>query len=223
MRRAVDAQGAQGGGRVKIIECHQGSPEWHGARCGRATASEFSGVLAKGEGKTRAAYLRKLVGERLTGKVTESFSNVHTLRGSEHEAMARLSYEASIDDFVEQVGFLQHDTLMVGCSPDGLVGSKGGCEFKCVLPHIHVETMLRGNFPPEHKAQVQGCLWISGREFWDFGSYCPEMPAHLRLYRHRVTRDEAYIENLEAEVRKFLAEVDRTVELLLGAQAKKVA
>lgn len=208
---------------MKIVECFQGTPEWHAARCGRATASEFSSVLAKGEGKTRASYLRKLVGERLTGKVTESFTNVHMIRGSEQEAMARLSYESVIDDFVEQVGFIQHDKLMVGCSPDGLVGKSGGCEFKSVLPHVHVETMLRGGFPPEHKAQVQGCLWITGREWWDFGSYCPDMPKHLRLYRFRVTRDEGYIETLEAEVRKFLTEVDRTVDLLMGAQAKKVA
>lgn len=208
---------------MKIVECFQGTPEWHAARCGRATASEFSSVLAKGEGKTRASYLRKLVGERLTGKVTESFTNVHMIRGSEQEAMARLSYESVIDDFVEQVGFIQHDKLMVGCSPDGLVGKSGGCEFKCVLPHVQVETMLRGTFPPEHKAQVQGCLWITGREWWDFGSYCPDMPKHLRVYRFRVTRDEAYIETLEQEVIKFLTEVERTVDLLIGAQAKKVA
>lgn len=208
---------------MKIVECFQGTPEWHAARCGRATASEFASVLAKGEGKTRASYRRKLVAERLTGKVVETFSNVHTLRGTEQEAMARLSYESSIDDFVEQVGFCQHDALMVGCSPDGLVGRDGGCEFKCVLQHIQVETWERGALPPEHKAQVQGGLWVTGRRWWDFASYCPDMPPHLRLFRMRVTRDEDYIEALEVEVRKFLVEVDRATELLMGAQAKKVA
>ena len=195
---------------MKIIECFQGTPEWLAARAGRATASEFSSILAKGEGKTRAEYLRKLVAERLTGKPTESFSNVHTLRGNEQESMARLAYEAAIDDFVEQVGFCQHDTLEAGCSPDGLVGKNGGCEFKCVLPHVHVETMLRGELPPKHKAQVQGCLWITEREWWDFGSYCPEMPSHLRLFRVRVHRDEPYIKTLESEVARFLEEVDAT-------------
>ncbi len=208
---------------MKIVDCFQGTPEWHAARCGRATASEFASILAKGEGKTRATYMRKLIAERLTGKVTDSFSNIHLIRGSEQEAMARLSYEAIIDDFVEQVGFIQHDELMVGCSPDGLVGRDGGCEFKCVLPHIQVETFQRGEFPPEHKAQVQGSLWVTGRRFWDFGSYCPDMPPHLRLYRHRVVRDEAYIENLEKEVRRFLTDVERGVDILMAAQAKKVA
>lgn len=200
----------------------QGSPEWFDKRCGRATSSEFSTVLAKGEGKTRAKYLRQIVAERLTGKPTETYKNGHMDRGTEQEPMARLAYEAAIDDFVEQVGFVEHPTLMAGCSPDFLRKDRGG-EIKCVLPHIQVETIQRGGFPPEHRAQIQGGMWVTGREFWDFCSYSPDMPKHLRLYRYTVQRDDAYIETLEAEVRRFLTEVDRTVELLMGAQAKKVA
>jgi uncharacterized protein (UPF0335 family) len=64
---------------------------------------------------------------------------------------------------------------------------------------------------------VQGSLWITGRRYWDFVSYCPDMlDERLRLYIFRVERDEAYIATLEAEVRRFLAEVDRTVDVLLG-------
>jgi hypothetical protein len=209
---------------MKIVECFQGTPEWLAARAGRATASEFSSILAKGEGKTRAAYLRKIVAERLTGKPTESYSNVHMIRGSEQEAMARLAYESTIPDFVIQVGFVQHDTLMVGCSPDGLVGKDGGCEFKCVLPHVHVEALLRGSMPPEHKAQVQGNLWLTERDWWDFGSYCPDMKEqHLRLFRVRVHRDDAYIKNLESEVKRFLDEVDATVEKLAASALQEAA
>ena len=209
---------------MKIVACHQGTPEWHAARCRRATASEFSSILAKGEGKTRAAYMRKILGEHLTGKVTESFSNAHTQRGNEQEGMARLFYEASIDDFVEQVGFIQHDTLMAGCSPDGLVGAKGGCEFKCVQPHVHVETMLRGAYPPEHKAQIQGGIWIAEREWWDFGSYCPDiLEPSRRLYRYRVYRDDAYIKTLEAEVIRFLSDVEDKIAQLRGDVEKLAA
>jgi hypothetical protein len=38
----------------------------------------------------------------------------------------------------------------------------------------------------------------------------------LRLYVFRVHRDEEYIKALEAEVRKFLGEVDRIVDTLNG-------
>lgn len=178
------------------------------ARCGRATASCFADVLAKGQGKTRAAYLRRLVAERLTGKPAETYSGKHTERGQEQEPYARIAYEAKQGVFVEESEFIPHETLMAGCSPDGLVDDDGGAEFKSVIPTVQVETILRGGFPPEHKPQIFGNLWITKRAWWDFCSYCPDMPEHLRLYVCRVERDEEYIANLETEVRAFLKEVD---------------
>jgi hypothetical protein len=200
----------------------QGSEEWLLARCGMATASEFSSVLAKGQGKTRATYMRRVIAERLTGKPHDGYRNGHMDRGVEQEPMARMAYEAASDCFVEQIGFIKHATLMAGCSPDGLIGTKGGAEIKCVLPHIHVETMLSGSYPSEHRAQIQGSLWLTEREWWDFCSYCPDMPPHLRLYVYRVQRDEAYIKTIEEEVRRFLAEVDEVIARL-SAPALKVA
>jgi hypothetical protein len=194
----------------------QGTAQWHADRCGYATASCFAEVLAKGEGKTRAAYLRRVATERLTGKPAETFSNSHTARGTEQEPFARLAYEAEFGEPVELVGFIKHPKLMAGCSPDGLVGKDGGGEFKCVIPTVQLETWIASApFPPAHRAQIQGNLWITGRAWWDFVSYSPDMPAHLRLYRHRVERDEAYISNLEREVRKFLEEVDAMVDRLM--------
>jgi hypothetical protein len=86
-----------------------------------------------------------------------------------------------------------------------------------VIPAVQVETILVGGYPSEHKAQVQGNLWITGRTYWDFVSYCPDMPTkETRLYIHRVFRDEPYIETLEAEVRRFLADVEIALDVLLG-------
>ena len=56
----------------------QGSPEWFAVRCGRATASRFSDVLAtikSGEAASRRNYKAQLVCERLTG-VPESPLNL---------------------------------------------------------------------------------------------------------------------------------------------------
>lgn len=193
----------------------QGTEQWHLDRCGCATASCFSDVLAKGQGKTRASYLRKVVTERLTGKPVESYSNNHMLRGQMQEPFGKLAYEAHTGEPIIDVGFIKHPTIMAGCSPDGLLGTDGGGEFKCVLPTVQLETWLGGDFPTEHRAQIQGSLWITGRKWWDFVSYSPDMPAHLRLYVYRVERDEAYIANLEREVVKFLVEVDAMVERLM--------
>lgn len=196
----------------------QGSPEWLRARCGRATSSCFADVLAKGKGKMRATYMRRLLAERITGKPIETYHNGHMDRGQEQEPFARMAVDAA-GYLVEEVGFIPHRSLMAGCSPDGLIGDDGGAEIKCVIPTVQIETVLRGGFPPEHKAQVYGNLWITGRQWWLFSSYCPDMPKHLQLYTYRVERDEEYIAALAAEVTTFLRELDVLYEKLMARSA----
>lgn len=200
---------------MDLSDIKQGSPEWLQLRCGHATASNFADVLAKGQGKTRAKYLRQVVAERLTGKPVETYRNGHMDRGNEQEPLARMAYEARTGEPVEEVAFIKHRDLMAGCSPDGLIGTDGGGEFKCVIPTVQLETILTGGYPSEHKAQIQGSLWLSGRKWWDFCSYSPDFTdAHLRTYVFRVERDEPYILNLQAEVTVFLKEVDALVAKL---------
>jgi hypothetical protein len=196
------------------VNAPQGSEAWLLERCGRATASEFSSILAKsrtkGEpSKMRATYMRRVLAERLTGKPMETYHNGHMDRGTEQEPLARFAYEAESGNIVDTVGFIRHPTIMAGCSPDGLVGDDGGCEIKSVIPTVQVETLLRGYMPPEHKPQVYGNLWITGRAWWDFCSFSPDMPEHLQLSIHRIYPDPDYIAMLENEVRAFLTEVDK--------------
>lgn len=197
----------------------QGTEEWALERCGRATASEFSSILAKGQGKTRTAYLRRVVAERLTGKPMETYATgswaKNLERGREQEPFARMAYESITGRLVEEVGFLKHATLMAGCSPDGLIGADGGAEIKSVIPTVQLETILSGGYPSEHKPQIQGSLWVTGRKWWDFCSYSHDMPEHLQTYIFRVEPDADYILTLEAEVRVFLKEADALVERLL--------
>jgi hypothetical protein len=194
-----------------ILDMPQGSDAWTLARLGRATASEFSSVLAKGQGKTRTAYLRRIVCERLTGKPMETYATgswaKNLERGTEQEPAARAAYEAQTGNLVQQVGFIAHDSLMVGCSPDGLIDEDGGCEIKSVIPTVQIDTIMDGGYPSAHKAQIQGSLWITGRKWWDFASYSPDMPPHLQLYVFRVQPDADYIRQLAAEVTVFLDEV----------------
>lgn len=188
-----------------VLTCEQGSAEWLAARCGVPTASCFASVLAKGEGKTRRAYLYKLAGEIITGQTAEGYSNAHMERGHELEPDARALYEFTFDVQVEQVGFIRNGRA--GCSPDGLVGANGGVEIKTKLPHLMVETILRGDVPPEHVAQVQGSMWVAEREWWDFNAYWPGFP----LFTVRAKRDEAYIRTLAAAVDTFCEELDGIV------------
>jgi hypothetical protein len=193
---------------MQVIECQQGTPEWFAARLGIPTASKFSAVLAKGEGKTRASYMRELASEIITGEVGESFQSMAMERGKQMEAEARDLYAFVHDAPLTQVGFIRNGDR--GCSPDSLVGDKGGVEIKTQRADLLIETLLRGTFPPEHKAQCQGFLWVAEREWVDLVVYWPRMP----LFVSRAYRDEEYIRALSDAVDAFNAD--------LAAMVKKV-
>ena len=204
----------------------QRSDDWYAARCGKATASRFKDVLARLKNGTPAAdrqrYLTELVVERLTGQPVPSYENAAMRWGTEQEAAARAAYEQHTGATVEETGFVAHDTLMAGCSPDGLVDWDGLLEIKCPFNSaVHIETLLNG-MPAEHTAQVQGQMWITGRQWCDFVSFDPRMPVPLQLHVQRINRDPAFIADLERQVAEFLNEVGAQVEALRRlAEGKK--
>ena len=196
----------------------QRTEDWYAARCGKATASRFKDVLAKLKNGNPAAdrqrYLTELVVERLTGQPVPAYENAAMRWGTEQEAAARAAYEQRTGVAVEEIGFVAHDTLQAGCSPDGLVDWDGLIEIKCPFnTGVHVETLLNG-MPAEHAAQVQGQMWITGRQWCDFVSYDPRMPVELQLHVQRIPRDPAFLTDLERQVTSFLAEVAQQVEAL---------
>ena len=199
---------------MKVITDVQGTPEWFSARLGKPTGSGYSKVLAKGEGKTRQAYLIKLALELATGVVEDSFKNQAMQDGTEREPFARGLYESSRGVFVDEVGFCLHDTLSTGVSPDGLIGTDGMIEIKSPTPPAHREYMALKKEPTTYTAQIQGQLWVCERAWCDFVSYHPEFPENARLVVRRVFRDDAYIKNLETEVAKFIDDVHNEVEFI---------
>lgn len=204
---------------IQVFEMDQGGDEWFQARLGIPTASKFATVMAKGEGKTRSEYMRKLAGEIITGEVTESFSSTHTERGKEMEDEARQTYAFINSVEPHLVGFLRNGNK--GASPDSLIGENGGLEIKTALPHIQIDRLERDRLPPEHKAQVQGNLWISEREWWDFVSYWPRLP----MLCVRVYRDEEYIKTMSDEIDRFNDELAALVERIraYGQEDKREA
>ena len=195
---------------MRIDQNEQGSPEWLASRLGIPSASMFAKlVTTKGIWSASAdAYINQLVAERLTGEREEVFQSHHMLRGTDLEPDARDLYSLMSDAEVTEVGFCLHDTLSAGCSPDGLIGDDGGLEIKCPAPSTHVEYLRGGVLPSKYKQQVMGCLWITGREWWDFVSYHPTMKPLIV----RVERDEEYIAALEKCVTKAVNLIEENVE-----------
>jgi hypothetical protein len=177
---------------------------------GLPTASEFSTILAKGKdggaSVTRTNYLRRLAGEIITGEPGETYKNAAMERGHVMEAAAREYYAFLKDEEPELVGFITNGPK--GCSPDALIGSMGLLEIKTAQPTVLIGWLDRGTLPPEHRAQVQGALWVCEREYCDFIGYWPKMPPLLI----RVWRDEDYIQTLAAGVDAFNAELSALVE-----------
>lgn len=202
------------------VTATQGTDEWFAARCGKATGSHFADVLATvktGEAATRRNYRVKLALERITGKpAEEGFKSQPMLDGTAREPIARSLYEFRHDTLIDEIGFCLHDQGHCGVSPDGLVGKQGLIEIKCPTPAVHLEYLMRKDAPPEYRAQMQGQLWVMEREWVDFCSFNPEFPENSRFRVIRVYRDEAYIKTLEAEIAKFMAEVEQTVNHILN-------
>lgn len=191
---------------IEVFDIEQGGEDWLKCRLGLPTASRFATVMAKGEGKTRSEYMRKLAGEVLTGEPADSYTNAHMERGQVMEDEARDLYDFLQDAEIVRVGFIRNGQK--GASPDSLIGENGGLEIKTALPHIQIERLIRNDLPPEHKAQVQGGLWVTERVWWDFVSYWPRLP----MLRVRVYRDEPYIKNLSGEIDRFNDELAVLVE-----------
>lgn len=200
---------------IQIYNMEQGSDEWHRARLGVPTASMFSAVLAKGEGKTRRSYILKLAGEVLTGEPTESYSNPYLERGKIMEDEARDCYCFMQDCEAERTGFIRNGEK--GCSPDSLIGDKGALEIKTKRSDLLIDLLLKGEFPPEHKAQCQGVLWVGEREWIDIAIYWPKLP----LFVKRAYRDEAYIKTLSAAIDKFNDELAEVVEKIRAYSSPK--
>ena len=204
----------------------QGTEEWFQQRLGKVTASRISDVIAKtktGVSTSRQNYLVQLVSERLTGKKGDSFVNQAMLDGIEREGAARAIYMLNRDVSVTEVGFFDHPVIKnSGASPDGAVNAEeegkyaGLIEIKCPIETTHTNTLMSKSVPSKYIPQMQWQLACTGAKWVDFVSYNPNFPMELQLFVARVDRDDTYIGELEAEVIKFLDEVEQTIIKLKG-------
>lgn len=252
-----------------IIECKQGSEEWHKERAGVITASMFGLVRAKvgllnaqqqayvdtllatgDKAKALAAggyksaptsesvqralcgeklgewseaaknYAFRLACERISGEpLDDQFETFAMRRGRELEEDCRLRHEADIKQIVDIAGFIKTDDGKFGCSADALVGDDGGGEYKCFYAADKVRPILIDDDWGDIKDQVQGCLWIAGRKWWDECLYFPALKSIGKDFkRARTGRDEGFIEQMEIDLLEFDALVCEQINKIRGAQ-----
>lgn len=194
---------------MNIVECEQGTAEWFAARAGVISASMFSTArktLKSGKpAATALDYAMQLACERIAGETLDNtFQTWQMKRGTELEAEARTAYEFRHDCDVAEVGFMLSDCGNFCGSPDGLIGDDGGIEIKCPIGASQLRKLFIDLDRTDYLDQVQGNLWISGRQWYDLVIYCPFLlPANRDLTVIRYERDESHIKQLEADLTVF--------------------
>ena len=218
--------------RITIHRGGQQDAEWRRLRLGCATGSGFADVLAKptsgkGESTSRRNYRVRLALELLTGQPEENTFTTRAIQtGIEREPIARARFEEETGHLVEEVSFIKLNHMMAGCSPDGLIDDDVGLEIKCPSKAVHLSYLSLTDQPPaEYLAQVQGCLFVTGRKRWKFVSFNPDFPPELQLHHFTVERDDLYIKRLEDELWQFTADVRATVRELeqMAEQRRQLA
>jgi len=195
----------------------QRSDEWFKIRCGKVTASRVSDVIAKtksGWGASRANYMAQLIAERLTGEVADSYTNSAMQWGTDHEDEARTAYEFYQNENVQEIGFVKHQKLESGASPDGLVGKDGLIEIKCPNTSTHIQTLLDQKIPKKYETQMLWQLECTGRKWVEFVSYDPRMPENLKLFVRRFERDDERLDEIRAMVADFIGELENKLTAL---------
>lgn len=176
-------------------ELIQGSEDWLAARCGILTATGIEALLtptlkpAKNE-KSRA-HVYEMLAQRITKYVEPQYVSDAMLRGLSDEIYARALYTEKYAP-VEETGFVTNDELgfVVGCSPDGLVGEHGGIEIKSRMQKFQTQTIIEDEVPVDYMIQIQMNLFVTGRRWWDFVSWCGGMPMFVK----RVYPQEEYMQ-----------------------------
>ena len=177
---------------LHVYDFEQGSDEWLAARRGIITASVVGQLITPqtvkpaSNDKSRALIVQ-LAAERITGQSDSVFVSDDMVRGTLHEPIARDRYADVNGVTVVEVGFMVRDDygFQLGASPDGLIGDDGGLEIKCPRPKTHIQTILTGQVPAYHMAQVMTCLLVTGRDWWDYVSFSAGLP----MWTKRVTPD----------------------------------
>lgn len=166
-------------------DIEQGSDEWIAVRQGILTASEMRLILTPtmrtASNDKERAHLFELLGQRITGYTEPHYISDDMLRGHEDEIESRIRYAEHFAP-VTECGFVTNDDhgVVIGYSPDGLVGDDGLIECKSRRQKYQIETILADEVPAEYLLQCQTGLLVTGRKWLDFVSYCGGLPMFVK-------------------------------------------
>lgn len=221
---------------MTVHDVIQRSPEWAALRLGLVTGSHAADMLAMTypeplkDGSPSKAKPKELAGrrnlrariiiERLTRKSQDrNFQSQAMADGIEREDAALLKYEEVTGAITRSVGFVSHDALAAGYSPDAVIGDFDGLvEAKCPIPATHFDYIDSGKIPGDYLKQITHGLFVTGAPWCDFISFQPDFPEDMQIRLVRVHRADVDLKDYEAKLLAFLAEVDQKIAALNTAR-----
>jgi hypothetical protein len=217
--RATVQEGDARNMTLTIHDVEQGSQQWLDLRCGLLTASTIGKLLTAtgklADNETARGLILSLAAERITGHVEYIYPSIEMQRGTEDEPFAREAYAGHYADVTETgLMVLANDQYTIGYSPDGLVGEDGLIEIKSRNPKVHLQTILADKPPAANLAQLFTGLFISGRSWIDYVSYCQGMP----LWTKRIYRDDKWFVAIEDAALSF----ESRIAAILGDYLEKI-
>jgi len=189
---------------------NQLDPEWFKAKAGIPSASRFNEIIKPTGGASDQSqnYMYRLAGEYLIG-CADSYMSYDMKRGIELEPEAVAFFEFTHGVELEKVALCYYDERKDRiCSPDRI-----GLEIKCPKMHTHIDYLMKKKLPLIYKPQVQGCMYVTGFDYWWFMSYYPGLPP-LEI---KVRRDENFISELHERLEGFIIDLSITIRRLKEA------
>jgi len=201
-----------------IVTVTQYTDEWYKARLGKFSASDAHVIYTAGKGLDTLCFEK--AAELITGENKVNYASADMDRGSELESEARNAYELETGETVTEVGFVVLDDLpQIGCSPDGLVGTKGLIEIKCPNDTTYARYLFDQVIDPKYYAQMQMQMLITETEWCDYVVYNSNFPKSVTI--QRVTLDDEFNKKLYEGMAKAVSTLDKILEKLNGGQDKE--
>lgn len=173
------------------------------------TPSGLDPLMAKsGLGKGADTYADKIVMRMLGVDYSDEYESYDMKRGKELEPDAILLYEKkTFTEITKKDRFWHPEYPFVSGEPDGLIGEDGLIEVKTPRRKWHLANLRDGYQIDQYMNQMQGYMWITGRQWCDFVSYDPRFPEGMKLAIHRIERDKERIDLIEERCVEFWEQI----------------
>ena len=208
---------------TKELQAQEKKNEWLALRLGKFTASEFYKLMSYENKETfpvgAESYVLEKVLEVLTVKSGQGFTSSAIDWGNQYEEEAAERFMTFSGKKVYNYGSTQQFVVKnenVGCTPDGLIGTKSGLETKCPNSKTHL-SYLNINTQEEFKKecknyywQIQGSMYVCNRNSWYFVSYDPRFKNKKhQLKVLKINRDEVDVKKLKWRLETAIEKRDK--------------